>query len=203
MQRARIASFLATLVFCGCSGSTSPGGDPQKDGGGDLRQAGRVPKQHRPMAVTCPMDRPPGSMTGTGTSACKTDGDCTDGSKGKNGRCTPSRIGSICTYDTCFADGECGGKVCQCRAPATAASADTNHCLGEGDCRTDADCGGGYCSPSFGSCGSYSGTIAYYCHTAKDECIDDADCAGTMMPGYCAYNKPTGSWQCSSSVCAG
>lgn len=167
---------------------------------------GRTPQMHRPAATTCSATRPPGVTMGTGGRGdCMTDADCTDMTKGKNGRCVFSRAGTICTYDTCADDSTCGGKVCLCRDPAEKmASTSTNHCLSEGNCRTDADCGGASCSPSFGSCGSYSGVIAYYCHTSKDSCVDDADCAvDGGLPGYCAFNPAAGSWQCSTSLCVG
>jgi hypothetical protein len=73
-----------------------------------------------------------------------------------------------------------------------------NVCLG-GNCRVDADCGpGGYCSPSFGSCGAYAGVVGYYCHTAKDKCVDDAECASD-----CRYDTIMGAWACGTSSCAG
>lgn len=166
---------------------------------------GRVPVKHRATATSCPTDRPPGVTMGSGgASACMNDNDCKDASKGQNGRCVFSRIGSTCTYDTCFDDSTCGGKVCECRTAATMASAATNHCLSEGNCRTDADCGAkGACSPSFGSCGNYTGVVAYYCHTSKDACLDDADCAASGASAYCAYNAAAGAWQCSTSQCVG
>jgi hypothetical protein len=94
---------------------------------------------------------------------------------------------------------------CECRV-ATSSSAPgysgTNVCKG-GNCRTDKDCGaGGYCSPSFGSCGAYLGVVAYYCHTPKDKCVDDADCAA-QGGGDCRYNPVMGAWMCETSACAG
>ncbi|MFO0578484.1 MAG: hypothetical protein U1A78_31145 [Polyangia bacterium] len=195
---------LGALLAAACSTSTT-----DAPGGMDLsvtRVPPRAPLNHRAAAGTCPMDRPPGTtMGGGGASQCTSDADCKDATKGQNGRCVFSRLGTICTYDTCFDDSPCGGKVCECRAAATMASTSTNHCLAEGNCRTDGDCGpGGYCSPSFGSCGAYFGVIAYYCHTSKDDCIDDADCTTDGgLPGYCAYNPATSTWQCSTSLCAG
>lgn len=166
---------------------------------------GRVPVKHRAAVTSCPTDRPPGTSMGTGgTNGCTTDNDCKDASKGTNGRCVFSRVGATCSYDTCVDDSTCGGKVCECRTTATMASTATNHCLQEGNCRTDSDCGtGGACSPSFGSCGNYFGVIAYYCHTAKDSCVDDADCAATGANAYCAYNTAAGLWQCSTAQCVG
>lgn len=134
-----------------------------------------------------------------------TDADCSDATQGKNGRCVFARIGAICTYDTCFDDSACAGKVCACRQQADMASGDTNHCLTMGNCRVDADCGsGGSCSPTLGSCGHYTGIVGYYCHTGKDACINDSDCAQDGgLGGYCAYNPAAGAWQCSTAECAG
>jgi hypothetical protein len=78
-------------------------------------------------------------------------------------------------------------------------STSNNFCLA-GNCRVDADCGaGGYCSPTFGSCGSFFGVVGYYCHTPKDKCVDDSDCP----PGDCRYDPIGGSWACGTSFCAG
>ena len=121
-------------------------------------------------------------------------------------------IGCTCTYDTCTTDADCtqSGGPCECRpaaqsngqgivAPATSAS---NICL-IGNCRVDANCGaGGYCSPSFGSCGNYAGVVGYYCHTAKDKCVDDADCAA-QGAGDCRYDQTTSAWACATSQCVG
>ena len=93
------------------------------------------------------------------------------------------------------------GGPCECR-PAGGTTTAANVCKG-GNCRTDEDCGaGGYCSPSFGSCGRYLGVVAYYCHTPKDKCVDDADCAGTAGAD-CRYNQVMGAWMCETTQCAG
>jgi hypothetical protein len=98
------------------------------------------------------------------------------------------------------------GGPCSCR-PATQAgqgivapmSTSNNYCL-MGNCRVDADCGaGGYCSPTFGSCGSFFGVVGYYCHTPKDKCVDDSDCKAAD----CRYDPVGGSWACGTSFCAG
>lgn len=75
-----------------------------------------------------------------------------------------------------------------------------------GNCRTDSDCAnGGYCSPTLGQCGNYTGVIGYYCHTPSDECTDDSDCTGnpTSGPGYCMYSPEVAHWLCSYSHCVG
>jgi hypothetical protein len=130
-----------------------------------------------------------------------------------DGRCTPERGFASCTYDTCFKDSDCdnttstcgievpeGHAVCGC---GLGFHSDNNTCLTPGNCRTDADCRGGYCSPSFGICGNYSGITTYYCHTARDRCVDDEDCASSGMGAYCAYSPMEGLWSCSTSECLG
>lgn len=184
---------LPGLLLLACS-STVPGGG---DGG-----MTRVPKVHRAAAARCEQARPPGSGGGRGT--CTMDAECNDATMGQNGRCVPQRIGAVCTYDTCFEDSTCGGKVCSCREAETVASGNVNHCLAAGNCRVDGDCGaGGYCSPTLGGCGHYSGVVAYYCHTSKDDCVDDSDCVQEGGLGYCAFNPASARWQCSTAECVG
>jgi len=74
------------------------------------------------------------------------------------------------------------------------------------NCRIDADCGaGGYCSRSFAPdycnghdaiCGFNCG-FGYFCHTPKDTCADDTDCAGL----HCLYDVDTQSWACVAAPC--
>jgi hypothetical protein len=129
---------------------------------------------------------------------CSSDSNCTDG--GANGRCIESGGGVLycsCTYDTCADDAACPtGSTCACHGSPYTGSAG-NTCT-PGNCRVDADCGGGagYCSPSYdvNSCGSLAG---YYCHTPDDQCVDDSDCtSSTMGPQVCAYSTTTARWQC-------
>jgi hypothetical protein len=129
---------------------------------------------------------------------CSSDSSCTDG--GANGRCVESGGGVLycsCTYDTCADDAACPtGSTCACHGSPYVGGAG-NTCT-PGNCRVDADCGGGagYCSPSYdvNSCGSLAG---YYCHTPDDQCVDDSDCASsTMGPQICAYSTTTARWQC-------
>ena len=176
--------------------------------GSGTDMAARVPAQHRAAATACAMTRPPGPVVLT-TGTCKMDSDCVDGTMGQNGRCVPSRFGATCTYDRCFDDSTCGGRVCLCRPDGeTTASLRVNGCLSEGNCRTDADCGaGGACSPSFSTCGAYTGVVAYYCHTPQDTCVDDTDCTGSDGggggPGYCMFSPQGGLWLCAYTQCVG
>lgn len=193
-------TLLLSLFGAACTGGTSGPPGPAAD------MASRVPRQHRAAAAACPSTRPPGPDPGSGRGTCKADSECTDAAMGQNGRCVPTRAGFVCSYDTCADDSSCGGKVCLCRDSAeTAATAKTNHCLALGNCQTDRDCGGAYCSPSFGTCGNYLGVISYYCHTAKDDCVDDEDCQGTDAGpgGYCMFSPMETRWVCSYSQCAG
>lgn len=195
----------------GGSGTTT-GTDAATEAASDVVVSGRVPKKHRATAQACdatrpttePANIPDGGGFGDGYITCRSNAECTAGT---NGRCNGnSHDGWRCTYDACSADGDCGGGtgVCECEG---AFRADANVCLGEGNCRVDADCGGaGFCSPTLGSCGHYGKTSGYFCHTPSDECLDDEDCAGQGQAGetpYCAYDKNVGRWKCSTSECAG
>ena len=122
-----------------------------------------------------------------------------DCKSGPNGRCISGRIGTYCTYDACFTDENCDpGAVCMCGME----SGTGNHCSQPG-CRVDADCPGSWCSPTFSSCGTFSGVVGYACHATADECVDDADCTSTMKGIYCMYSPMVAHWVCSSSQCAG
>jgi collagen type I alpha len=196
----------------GATGSAGATGAAGATGSGGA--TGRVPAKHRASAVACSTDRPAGACpaaNGSGapspTLTCTKDGDCTAGA---NGRCLPLGrvVGCSCSYDTCTTDADCAqmGGPCVCRpdaqgvvAPTTSAA---NMCLA-GNCRVDADCGaGGYCSPTLGSCGNYGGVTGYYCHTTKDTCVDDSDCAAKSA-GDCRYNPAISGWDCESTECAG
>lgn len=179
-----------------CSGSTS---------GGPCPPNGRVPKNHRATATPCDGTRPTTEPVGipdggaSGYVACRTNEECT---QGVNGRCSGNgHDGWHCTYDECTTDGDCkGGKVCQCGGGFRA---DNDVCL-ESGCRVDADCGpNGYCSPSLGDCGNYSGVAGWFCHSAADECVDDADCASKGENASCRYEPSVGYWRCSTQACAG
>jgi hypothetical protein len=132
---------------------------------------------------------------------CKSDADC---SAGKNGRCSMVGGGRLppyaaCVYDACYVDADCGSKnACSCGG-----SPSDGHTCEQGNCAVDADCGtNGYCSPSLGSCGNYGGTVGNFCHTSKDDCMNDDEC--TDKPGgYCAYSQEAQKWQCSYGHCVG
>jgi hypothetical protein len=183
------------------------------------RAAGSACPSHRAAA------EPPLCATGAGAGLpvdCLQDADC---AAGTNGRCLrgfgPARCGGVCSYDACSGDADCpGAQPCECRASATDLS--PNSCVSGSNCRVDADCGaGGFCSPSvvnaFCFCPSpklcdasthcYAGTTevpcscgdacghGYFCHTAKDECVDDEDCA---KGGTCNFDRVEGRWTCTT-----
>jgi hypothetical protein len=111
--------------------------------------------------------------------------------------------GSECWQDADCDDAGFGAPgLCSC-APNTrhGFSASANICI-PNDCRVDADCACGYCSPTVNpNCGSFYGVQGYYCHTPQDCCVNDSDCDGGG--GYCAYHTEVGYWTCGYGHCAG
>jgi hypothetical protein len=170
-----------------------------QDAGGQMSETfcGRQPQNHRPASQECDRERGPGSLSRTvDNPACRVDSDCT---AGENGRCLNAQFQAVpmCSYDLCFSDVTCArGGPCSCAPPK---STGNNICL-EGNCKTDTDCGpNGFCSPSFGMCGRYSGVTAYYCHSCDDECVEDSDC--DRPDAYCAYEPSRARWRCSTFSC--
>jgi hypothetical protein len=218
-------SFLVgtAIVLAACGGATASqigdqGADPP-DGGTTSRDAAtrtseasdfdnypdgskgtpRVPAVHRPAPVACSHQRGAGNANPDLTfGACKTDVDCATGT---NGRCNHSTFGAQvnnCSYDTCFADTDCGpNTVCTCREDASS----TNRCAAVGNCKVDADCGNGnYCSPSVPFDKINLGVAGFYCHTGADTCVDDADCRQENAPAAaCAFEPATSRWACSTT----
>ena len=157
----------------------------------------RKPKKHRAAAETCSAVRAPITPTASsrGHAVCEKDADCKDGT---NGRCGQDGRRWGCTYDDCRSDKDCeNGGVCACREAETR----PNRCK-TGNCRVDADCKGTFCSPSLGNCGHMFGTVGYFCHTVKDECIDDDDCPD-KLPDSCRYIPEAGAFKCSHGECKG
>lgn len=162
--------------------------------------APQEPESHREVAMMCDDVREP-SLTmadpnqQVGGGECGSDADCTDGD---NGRCIQGR-GQFCTYDTCYADSDCGTGVCECGQ-----GVGNNHCVSQGNCQVDTDCSGGqFCSPSLGSCGPYGGVVGYFCHTPEDECVNDSDCTGSSPDAHCSFNEESDRWTCSTAFCVG
>ena len=194
-----VAALVVTGLAClACTDATTgPGGSAE-----------RVPANHRASDAQCMQIAAAGSCScpdpGNCPSAgweCISDSGC--GDAGMNGRCIPrgGPAGCFCTYDSCAGDTDCpNGQTCACHGSPYTFSAG-NACV-PGNCRVDADCGtGGYCSPSparpcgEGGSSGYCQGVGYYCHTPKDRCIDDADCAGSTGTG-CVYSASNRSWEC-------
>jgi hypothetical protein len=190
------------------AGGTSTGGRGGPGGGGGAV----VPDHHRAAAAACLPDRSPGSCPypdgGPTTGVCVADSACPSSAGQTNGRCGPApRLAACqCSYDTCFRDEDCAlGGPCLCRTGATADGTAPNYCM-KGNCQVDADCGpGGWCSPTEDfSCGRFSGTVGYYCHTPADTCVNDGECATAASPtANCRFNPTVGAWACASGQCAG
>jgi hypothetical protein len=149
---------------------------------------------------------------------CTQDSDCTDGLDGRCFQQGPDPV-ATCSYNQCLSDSDCeGGVPCECYASSTTLT--PNMCVTGSNCAVDSDCGhDGYCSPSLvnGGCvclstalcgdsgACYAGDMkvpcscgdscghGYFCHTPKDECIDDTDCSNG---GSCNYNRLTDRWEC-------
>ncbi len=197
---------VASFLFAACS-SESNGSNTTSSSSSSASGAGASlpePAVHRASAETCTGTPPAGSqIPDVPESKCETDADCT---AGDNGRCVwPYAGGNICIYDECFEDSDCGGsRVCGCRVSEAFG---VNVCY-HGNCKVDADCGeGGYCSPSgivSPSCsmGISPGSVGYFCHTADDECTDDADC-GEKYSYACLLSVEAGHWVCQELLCLG
>lgn len=184
------------LLLVGCSSSTAA---PTTTSDAAAATP-KVPEVHRAAAVSCPTTRPPGSASAPPEfdNKCTSDAECT---AGKNGRCYGSFTPNVCTYDECFTDADCKTAVCDCRNGG--AIGQPNKCI-LGNCRTDADCSGNYCSPSgtllaSGCTGPSSGSIGYFCHTAKDQCTDDKDCGDPIA--RCMFEPELLGWKCVKVLC--
>ena len=168
-----------------------------------------APQVHRAVASKCAasvrtVERDP-SLEG-----CKSDAEC---QKGVNGHCQRHMVAHAhfenrCIYDGCSTDDDCkkqdedplstrlGAGPCICGDRG-----EVNACMG-GNCRTDADCGSSYCSPSRDFQCGYEGTPGYYCHTSDDECLNDSDCTTDAgKPAQCRYDPDANRWACRSSEC--
>jgi hypothetical protein len=185
------------------------------EAGTGLAGDAEVPIYHRAMPSCCPSERGPAPGTqpyGSGMGdSCSSDSQCTSGA---DGRCFPNGglVGGPggCSYDQCLTDSDCpSGAPCVCRTSASDNSA--NVCDPGGNCVLDSDCGsGGYCSPSGGACADFgfAGGQGYYCHTASDTCINDADCSVVLDAGggcpvlqSCAYDTQAQHWACIAEHC--
>ena len=158
-----------------------------------------IPPLHRASAYPCATQRGEAPAMDGGPyksvyGKCVSDTECTAGT---NGRCDNAynSMACECDYDQCDSDDACGGSaVCACRNDATERA--PNICLHSGNCRLDADCRGGYCSPTRLIGDTCDGrNQAYYCSTVKDECTTDAQCGD--LGQACLYSPHgEGYWAC-------
>ncbi len=186
------------LLLCACSTTSLPAGGDL--GGQDLSHViGRVPKYHRSDDSACASTPAAGSCSlQPGFAQCTMDSQCT---MGTNGRCIQSMGGALtcfCTYDSCTKDSDCAnGQLCACHGNPYGGGAG-NSCI-SGNCRTDADCPGSFCSPSASTMGC-GGLGGYYCHTPGDQCTDDSDCPTQNGPQFCAFSSTNSRWQCAPEL---
>jgi hypothetical protein len=192
-------TWLRLLFACGLLGVACGDSENSSDSFA-TRDTSLEPSHHRSARERCDNVRPRGSFSSSpievGPGDCVSDADCSDG---PNGRCDFDSGAARCTYDACFSDAECDSGPCSCGVKGA-----PNLCLG-GNCQVDAQCGkGSYCSPSLGSCGNYSGVVAYWCRTPEDTCVEDSECVNPEVGGgYCAYYPEVGHWACQYNHCVG
>ncbi len=180
---------------CGGTGSSSSGGP--SCGGAHPAPTGR------PSDVACPATPPVSNAPDAAAPSCTTLTDCT-GDGGINISPYGGCLNGVCSRDQCLLDSDCGsGMLCACTSQLGYrgnAIQSGNQCIAT-NCRLDSDCGsGGVCSPSNGdSCGGLSG---FFCHSAADTCLTNADCCGSTPS--CVYQPTLGHWACQAvSVCTG
>ncbi len=112
------------------------------------------------------------SISDNGANTCATESNCrVDADCGPGGFCSPSLVNNACL---CSSESFC--------APGQGGCSET----GPDGTTTQVQC---LCS---GSCGH-----GYFCHTPKDSCLDDGDCAR----GTCSFDQTSQTWMC--SVCIG
>jgi hypothetical protein len=153
---------------------------------------GRAPAQHKPPnGAACPVtSRQSAPCQGGGS--CSVDADC---SAGQNGRCTPTGASQRCgcVYDDCGSDADCGGALCACDPFDIG-----NVCVG-GSCHVDTDCGPlGFCSPVIAPCNGQ--IVGYQCHSTRDTCLLDADCASGKICASFELGEP---WTCQGPIICG
>jgi hypothetical protein len=180
----------------GATGGSGGGSSTGSSGSGGST-GNSMPLQHRVSDAQCSAARAPATSTGPGPlpGGCTIDSDCTNGT---NGRCAVFGGGPAadcqCSYDTCEHDTDCpSNQTCACHgAPYTDGAGNT--CV-QGNCRVDADCG------LTAQCGD--SLAGYYCHTARDLCVDDGDCpraAGVVGNPTCLYSTRDARWECDQVI---
>ncbi len=178
----------------GASSTGSSGSSGTADASSGSSTDATEPLNHRPDDTLCSQPAPPGNCSSE-AGVCASDTGCSAHAGGRCNVTAPPRWCS-CTYDMCAHDTDCvQGQTCACHMSAYVPFGSV--CV-PGNCRVDADCGpGGFCSPSLDPtlCRVIAG---YYCHTAADECVNDADCGHSGET--CSYLATRGRWECYSAA---
>ena len=146
----------------------------------------------RDVAVTCPEL--------VGPAACPEDqlDDC-DCAEGEVCGLNIEGYGHCECYAPCATDADCGAdEVCFCasRRDATQAAhtiAHINTCL-PSECDGPEDCDGRDCGVALDAC---RGAASQRCHTALDDCDDDADCGNAEQ---CTYAEAEARWTCQNEA---
>jgi hypothetical protein len=185
----------AAIATAGCTATLTTSDQPVVQSTCNGMTPSPVPDLHRAAATVCTLS----AIADGGLPSCQTNADCASAQNGS--QLLMNCVHGQCTYDDCLVDSDCpNNAACVCNGTFYGGLGYAgNHCI-PGQCRLDSDCGpGGYCSPSIGRCGSYQG---YYCHTARDICVDSTkDCAG--CGNSCTYMPTVGAFVCATDVCGG
>jgi hypothetical protein len=190
-----LRAWVTVALLLGACGGKHVGRTPIDSGRAEAGDVpAKIPAFHRPIAMACPPQDLSQAKCDAGVGDCTMNSDC---HVGLNPRCVLFKARNICTcaWDTCAMDSDCRDA-----GPCACNSIEIGDLCVDGNCYVDADCGtGGFCSPSFDLC---RGQIDhYYCHTPKDDCTDDADCAGARGGGSCTYNTTDSRWECLRTGC--
>jgi hypothetical protein len=207
IPRRRFAAALASALANACADTHAGdviGADPAPDAGdssgfgnggkGGKGGGGNAGNSHKPDPPNATLDgKPPPAcdhVRATAPEVYCQHASCMDG---ENGRCTRQGNTDLCSYDECFASGDCRtGGPCDCATYDEA----PNHCMA-GNCKYDQDCADGLrCSPSYGFCGPP--LDGYYCHTPDDLCSSDDDCE---LGDSCIYEPAASHWLCMNVTC--
>ena len=217
-KRALAQGSLAIALLFGCGQRPLPpsGDAPPEPIGCPLPE----PSEHRAKPVACdhergpgdamamsfrnphvPIETRPGGQAGApaagnpGLPPCSSDAECAR--DGATGRCENVRGSLMCTFDQCSSHDQCAlGQACHCDGNARS---DASACL-PANCRTDADCASGYCSPSRSLCPEF-GVVGYYCRTCEDECVEDSDCVRDGRRGVCNVHDSSNRFRCNFNEC--
>lgn len=228
----RLAAYLGVVMatILSCRGTVdAPRREPHAEA---IRPGENCARSSVATGEVCPQRDVPASNASS-PEGCHSDADC---KQGMNGRCidTGSREPSgharwggnlfgaappppprtVCVYDACFKDADCGPKQrCECGGEVG-----RNYCLAIDDCTTDAACGGNricQCGSSVGSANYCvggncrgdadchdglkcdSGMTGTFCRTASDVCHSNEDCP--RLPNAsntCGYLVERSRWEC-------